>query len=57
MLDPEVMPAWGQCTVLMSAVLVFILLNSERAVIALGPSSAAELVVGVTSFALGSCLF
>ena len=57
LLDPEAMPAWSQCTVLVRAYLTFILLNSVRAVLALGPSSAAELVTSVASFALGSCLF
>ena len=57
LLDPEAMPAWSQCTVLMSAALVFILLDSGRAAVALGPSSAVELVAGMASFVLGSCLF
>ena len=57
LLDPEALPAWGQCIVLVRVGLTFILLDSGRAVLALGPSSAVELVAGMASFALGSCLF
>ena len=55
--DPEAMPGWGQCTVRASAGFGFYLIDSERAAVALGPSLAAELVAGMTSFAFGSCLF
>ena len=41
LLDPEAMLAQGQCTVLVRAGLTFILLNSERAAVGLGSSSAA----------------
>ena len=57
LLDPEAKLAWGQCTVLLRTDLTFILLDSERAVLVLGPSLAAELVAGMASFVLGSCLF
>ena len=58
LLDLEAMPTLGRCTVRVGAGLAFILLDfSERAAVALGPSSAAELVAGMASFVLGSCLF
>ena len=56
-MDPEAMSAWALYIVLICTALCLSYWISERAVLALGPSLAAELVAGMASFALGSCLF
>ena len=56
-MDPEAMLSLDSTYYVGSYDLAFILLDSVRAELVYGPSSARSAVAGMASFVLGSCLF